>query len=682
MIFNPKGYIESLVYQGKEYVGDVIPIFALSLRDKDGKQRLLDAFSMKLTAADGNRYTYACPDATVTCSFDEELNWHIEVTGVRDVVEWVDFPQICVPYDLADRGGHSKILWGFNEGSLIENLTDREDAFPYLDPVYPSQGVMGMFPAIVETQFMAYYDDRSGLYFGAHDRDYNLKGINFRAYGKGIKLEFRHFTGCRFGEDYRMPFPMVMRFFEGDYYDACDIYRDWFEEVPHLRISENPRLPDWYGKSPVVVTYPVRGHHDTDVMEPNKLFPYTNVLPQIERLEKAFGSKILVLLMHWEGTAPWAPPIVWPPYGGEAALGELIDALHRRGDVLGVYCSGLGWTVKSNLVDYETQKRIAGEHLETEMCRSPEGTLPYSKICTGQRVGYDLCPTREFTSRVVRSQVDAMVGAGIDYIQLMDQNHGGTSYFCYSRDHGHPPVPGRWQVDAVRKLLDDVNARSGKVLFGCESAAAESYIPNLLFSDNRFELCYGIGQPVPVYAYLFHPYLNNFMGNQVIADYFVDYTRSPEGFWEHIAHAFIVGDMLTAVITDEGMIDWNWGKLDKSRPLPDQEKTETLIRNLNAWRQREGRYLHTGRMIKPLPVECGTRTFYRPNGSSYQLPEILTSAWVAEDGTRAQFFVNYTDAEAVCTVQARGIVRSLDGETETDGKIVLPPLSAVMMVLK
>ncbi len=78
-----------------------------------------------------------------------------------------------------------------------------------------------------------------------------------------------------------------------------------------------------------------------------------------------------------------------------------------------------------------------------------------------------------------------MTSADVDYIQLLDQNHGGTSYFCYSREHGHPAVPGRWQTDAMKRLLNTVgqytHGNGRRILLGCESAAAEPFIPYLLF---------------------------------------------------------------------------------------------------------------------------------------------------------------------------------------------------------
>ena len=339
--------------------------------------------------------------------------------------------------------------------------------------------------------------------------------------------------------------------------------------------------------------------------------------------------------------------------------------LHQRGDVFGVYCSGLGWTIRSNLAAYDTQEDFNAQHLWEEMCLSPEQDLPYSNICTAQRVGYDMCPMRDFTKNILKEQVKQMVHAGIDYIQLMDQNHGGTSYFCYSRKHGHPPVPGQWQVEAVKELLGEINDLAGKTLLGCESAAAESYIPNLLFSDNRFNLAYYIGKPVPAYAYIYHEYVNNFLGNQVCVDYHIDYDRSPESFYERLAYAFCAGDMLTVVLTEDGEIDWNWGKENRARPVPDQASAGDFIRNLNAWRIREAKYLHLGAMIKSLAVECGTHVIWRKDGSKILLPEIHTAAWRAQDGGVAQFLVNYQDTEKECRVDlgnARYRQKTAEGE--------------------
>lgn len=698
LIYSTDGYIKSLKYEDKEYIGARLPVFAIAIRDKDGNQTRINTFDMKNNACEvsGNviccGYNHEDISVNIEIILGEDIEWKIKVEGIKNkVIEWVDYPQIAVPDDFADNNGTSKVLWGFNEGTLIENMNDRENGIPYFEPEYPCSGIMGVYPAIVETQFMAYYNERSGMYFAAHDKNNNLKGINVHRQNGGVKLEFRHFTGCDFDGSYEMPYPMIIKFFKGDWNDACEIYRSWFyslEKSEFIKIEDNKKLPAWYSESPVVITYPVRGKHDADVMNPNKLFPYINVLPHVKRLEEAFNSKIMVLLMHWEGTAPWAPPIVWPPYGGEEELKKLIDALHERGDVLGVYTSGLGWTIKSNLVDdYDTQDYFDEHNLKDEMCVSPQLELLYSDICTAQRSGYDLCPSRDFTKNVISEQVEYMVNAGIDYIQLMDQNHGGTSYFCYSREHGHPPVPGKWQVDAVRGLLSEVNKKTGKVLLGCESAAAESYIPNLMFNDNRFNIAYYIGRPVPAYAYIYHEYINNFQGNQVCVDGRIDIDKSPESFFERIGYSFSAGDMLTAVITENGEIDWNWGKFNREKPLPNQEQVEILIRNLNYWRRGQGKkYINFGAMVKPLKVECEKYIIWRTNGSKTEVPRIHTSAWKANDGDTAQFLVNYGSKSryAVIELDCDYTLYTHSGESKSvrmgKKKIEVKPFSAVMLV--
>lgn len=123
------------------------------------------------------------------------------------------------------------------------------------------------------------------------------------------------------------------------------------------------------------------------------------MIPVIRELSERLNSKILVILMHWEGTAPWAPPFVWPPYGGKEALEEYINALHAEGHLLGVYCSGLGWTQKSKLTDYSGEEMFKEQDLGKIMCVSPKGERPLSKICTAQRRATICAPRRKSVRR-------------------------------------------------------------------------------------------------------------------------------------------------------------------------------------------------------------------------------------------------------------------------------------------
>ncbi len=653
-----KARIRKLNYLGKEFSFTDVPIFEISQRDEKGRQYKTAATDFELKECNSNDNQFSCIyentelSVKISAEINTAISWGISVRNRGSkVIEWVNYPQIVVENDFKDHGGNSRILWGFDEGIIVDDMEFRNSLFGYKEPTYPSEGTMGMYPAIVELPCMAYYNDRCGLYFAAHDAEDNLKGIDFYAYHNGVKLQFRHFAGSDFGKDYEMQYPMVMQFFEGDWYAAASIYREWFEKRKnYIPIENNFNLPEWYSESPVVVTYPVRGLFDTDEMKPNKLFPYCNALKEIEKFEKQFNSKIMVLLMHWEGTAPWAPPIVWPPYGGENELKKFIDQLHERGDVFGVYCSGLGWTLKSNIADYDTSEFFEKNELKKMMCLSPEQDLPFSKICTDQRVGYDMCPSQKYTVDIICDQVYKMIDADIDYIQLLDQNHGGTSYFCYSKSHGHPPVPGKWQVDAVKNLLALVEEKNRKVLIGCESAAAEAYIPYLLFSDNRYNICYAMGEPVPLYAFVYHRYLNNFMGNQVCTQYAFDHQKSPENIFMRIAYSFCCGDMLTVVINDDGNIIFNWGYCNTDN-LPCQEATAELIKNLNYWRRCEAKkYLHTGKMEVPYKIQSDEIKIYGAMNYDHKYNKVFTSAWSTLNGEFGQFLVNYTTEPIECII--------------------------------
>ncbi|MBQ9151950.1 MAG: hypothetical protein IJX72_06845 [Clostridia bacterium] len=680
----PGGQIRSLVIHGQERLCAPSPLFRLRLRDRAGDTAVFTAYDAGICreTADGAVYSNfrrACDGAvqeglSVRVFLTTEQGnaaWRVSV-AVEDhayFVEWVDFPLVTLPAlsDNNKTGDGGQILYPYNEGVLISDAARRQMTdFRHFDSEYPSLGCYPMFPNMVCSQMQAYLWEDAGLYIGAHDPTRALKQIDFYEEAGGVTLLMRLYAGVDFGETFTMDYPIIWSAIDGRWESAAEIYRTWFSaSLPSnvRKIKDNPRLPAWYGDSPLVISYPVRGIHDMDEMKPNALYPYTNALPLLASLREATESRLLVLLMHWEGTAPWAPPYVWPPFGGVENFNEFKSALHGQNDLLGVYCSGFGYTIQSNLIaEYNMQEEYDREELSRGMCAGPDGKVAISKICTGQRSGYDICPASEVGHDLLAKAYKPLFESGLDYVQILDQNHGGGQYFCYSRDHGHPPAPGGWMTERMQEMLTEWNEQAPGMLFGCESAAAEPFIGNLQFSDNRFELNYMIGRPVPLYAYVYHEYLRNFMGNQVCCnlDTSVDTLRY------RLAYSFSVGDCMTLVLTPDGNLMNNWGTRDFQN-VPDKEKALRLIRNLTRfYREAAKPYLHAGRMIPALPVDCADVSYLcRFVERDVILPAVLTSAWESDDGRRGQILVNPEDMEVTCTV---------NGQTVT-----LPALDAVLV---
>lgn len=650
-----KGQIEQLFLCGKDRVAAKVPLFRVGLRDISGNPSEVSAYDAASHTARGTLHVYEGFSGTdlssklnVKLSLSEKDGkavWNISADpGANDVlIEYVDFPLVALPKlrENNENGDGGTVLFPYNEGVLVSDYTMRDQtAFYHWPLVYPSYGSLAVFPNMICSQMTAYLFDDAGIYFGAHDKGRALKGIDYFDIGGAIEIRFRLFTGCDTGAVYEPGYDMVWSACGPDWQSAAAIYREFFEEnlPPRAKkITENENLPDWYGDEPLVVSYPVRGTHDMDRMDPNAFFPYINALPALDDISEKTGAKVLALLMHWEGTAPWAPPYVWPPYGGTEPFYEFADALRERGMLIGVYCSGFGYTLKSNVVeDYSNEKEFSEQHLIDSMCAGPDQVVKLSNICPGQRSGYDICPATEKGRNILAKAYTPLFESGVDYAQILDQNHGGGQYLCYSKSHGHPAAPGVWMTQNMQNLLSSWNQKAGKMILGCESAASEPFIGNLLLSDNRYEINYFIGTPVPLYAFIYHEYVRNFMGNQVCCPL----EQNEDTLCYRLAYSFAAGDLMTVVLTPEGKIMSDWGTRDFSK-LPDKDYVLGFIKTLtNFYKESGKKYLHCGRMISLPGLTCGTIALPTRFISKKAFFEVICTAWEASDGEKALICVN------------------------------------------
>ncbi len=655
-----RGIISYFKLGAHEFSSLSLPIFISRLRNKAGECFYIDSTKAKMVSKSENSIVYSNFDepfssiwVKVEFTADTAVSWQIEIDSVPKeyALEWVEFPKIRLPKLIDNDPSGGRILFPYDEGII---LTD-EASLPRYEPEFPMSGAYFIFPNKVCSQFISYFFNDIGLYFGAHDPKRAFKGVDFFPYEGGVAICTRLYSGADFGKGYKQDYPIIWQATRGDWKSACDIYRAWFEKnLPSnvIPTKENNSLPKWYENMPLIVTYPVRGIHDTDKMEPNALFPYTNALPILDQIKSKTGCQIMSLLMHWEGTAPWAPPYVWPPYGGVELFNEFRDKLHQNGDLLGVYCSGFGYTLRSTLIEsYNCEERIKKENVLEGVCHSPSNKPELGiTCCPYQRYGYDICPASKRGEELLEEGLTPLFNSGVDYAQILDQNHGGGQYMCYARGHNHPPMPGAWMTSNMQNLLKKWNEKAPNMIFGCESAASEPFIGSLLMSDNRFELNYPFGTPVPIFAYIYHEYLRNFMGNQCGCPFepTVDTMRY------RLAYSFSIGDMMTLILSPNGDLMSHWGTHDFSQP-PDMEKALIFIKNMmDFYNNGAKKYLYAGKMANAPDIECEKITIPMFRGNpSITLPRLPSSAWESEDGKTAYIVVNPEDETVKFTLNGK-----------------------------
>ncbi len=682
-----RGEFAAVSHNGKSVTYGRVPIFCVKLRKKTGESYTLPSTAFSFVRFTGNVAFYVCAALDVEVLFKPQKDGLACRAKIRnktpDMVEWIELLPFSVPKKLKDeQDGVGEIVYPYNEGCRVTNMAFRESMpFRYVEPEYPSKNTYSIFPNMVFAQFIAYTVGGFGVYLGMHDEERTTKQVDFCYQGDGIKIFIRAFCDVTYGQDYAMPFDCVLSVFQGGWHQAADIYYGWFKM--HLpdglkKIKDNADLPAWYHESPLVVAYAVRGKHDTDT-SPNGLYPYENALPYLDEIATATESKLMALLMHWEGTAPWAPPYSWPPYGSKGEFEEFADKLHERDMLLGLYCSGFGWTQQSNVdKQYNREKLFEELHIADSLCTDTQENLK-STICTAQRDGYDFCPACAQTKEIFKQEFEKLCNSKIDYVQALDQNHGGGPYFCYSNKHGHVPAPGKWQQIETNKLLRSIDRKG--VLFGCESAAAEPFLAQLPFSDKRFQLNYYVGEPIPVYEYLYHEYVTNFMGNQICSML----EKRENNFTYRLAYSFASGDMLTVVLNGDGDLQYSWCDwIEPKEKMLDQSVVLPFIKTLTAWKQGGGRdFLHYGKMIAPIHVECGVEKFMLEDGVTYFKADGVVTAAYEFEGKRAQFLVNYNLHDVEVEFDEEYVVY-LDGELKTferAKKLIVKPLSVAMVEL-
>jgi len=114
------------------------------------------------------------------------------------------------------------------------------------------------YPHNFNMQFQALYnkETRKGLYLGTRDPRASFMVFDIRHRASKIMWHVGHFPpNITFaGEDFDLPYDCVVGPFRGDWYDACQMYREWAVKQFWCRkgkLSVRKDIPGWYKEAPL-----------------------------------------------------------------------------------------------------------------------------------------------------------------------------------------------------------------------------------------------------------------------------------------------------------------------------------------------------------------------------------------------------------------------------------------------
>ena len=644
-----------------------------------------------------------------TSELDPFSHWTITITNNENLkITDIQFPFIVVPCRLPGKEGSEALLRPFDGGKLYKSpdketfQKDHEQSWQLI----PENGGTGHYPGLTFAQFMAYYNDRAGVYIGCQDTTGSMKQIKPMSRGDGIRLMISHIGDWPLNGTKKLQYEIVLRSFMGDWYDAAEIYREWSmkQKWASTPLSIRKDVPEWLLDSPPHIIVRLQGELDEGPSEPKKEFlPYAKILPLLDRIEKYVGTSLVPILMSWEGSGPWVYPECFPPVGGEESLKEFTKAAREREWHVGTFCNGARWVTRHYHAKYDGTDFFHKNEGTKCVCRTHEQEMWEETWDRSWRKSYPCCIHVDKTRKIAGEFVKKLIDLGFTWIQFLDQNVACAAYPCFGEEHGHDPIPGKWMIDSMERLITEFeqlaasetsgNGNFPVIAYSTECPPNEYSMPHMHVCDSRvcpeghINNTYWQNHFIPLYSYLYHEFVLIQGG----------FGLAPEPYHMQIKNAynFIAGMIPGGVIKGDGDF------LNKDTPhwapwssaSGNNRDGLEMLRTTTALRRGKAKdFLVYGRMMKPLEVSGIENIVWIENDKKHEIPAVYHSAWVAQDGRFGAVFANWTNDNQLVLVKDERLGRNISvclsskhmhvEEAFTEEGLFtlkLPPLSCVLI---
>lgn len=377
----------------------------------------------------------AIPNVTVTLTatcVGNSVEWQTQLSSANEefTVSSLDHPALSF-----DTGKDVRVFYPYGSGEVY--TTEKGRAI-HNEQNYPSFGI--------SMQYMAFYNERvkRGIYYGIHDPApaYKRFAIHKNEGEEVMSVIARQpLTSINKGCNSQTLFGRcVWRLFDGDWYDAAVIYREWAEKNAEF-LKSSRKQPEWFLKAPHwwLVHIGEDASFADDVIEASKVL--------------GVESPIHLYLWHnapFDNDYPHYFPV--RPHAKEG-----LKKLHEAGFKVMPYINGRLWDTRDRLAeDYQftsvakpftTKNRHGVCFTETYSSKEEDG----SKVCLSI-----MCPSTALWQEKMAYTVGRLINEeGFDGV-YMDQIAAAQPYACCDETHPHVVGGGDWWCRSYRALLDRV----------------------------------------------------------------------------------------------------------------------------------------------------------------------------------------------------------------------------------
>ena len=504
-----------------------------------------------------------------------------------------------------------------------------------LQAIYPSF----MWPM----QFLAFDNDKQGLYIGFHDPESHPKILNMEAVNGNLSISVDHFP-----ENMTQAQPcsnlkhMVTGVFQGDWYDASGIYRGWALKQKWAakgNIADRSDVPEWLRK--IVLWWCLSSGKDTGSLSLPSEPLIEDTADLAIRLHERFPYQTGV---HWYNWGQNLFNTDFPDFlPAKTGFKEQVRRLRDQGITVMPYINARLADPNCKSWQEDGMERFSAKR-SSPRC-SPAIMHNYIEQYPNEQLMVPMCShtsywqdkMREVISRI-RRELD------VDAIYL-DQVAAGAPPLCFDASHGHPLGGGGYGVTGYQNMLEKIvtwSKKAGEEIALTTESNAEPFISGVAAFLMWFS---AHPQSVPIFPAVYGGYVLTFGRAFYDAD-----LQDPSAFISKLGQMFTWG-------CQPG---WIHSSVAEKLLLPEHETAAKYLDAVCRAFTMGGRYLTEGRMLRlPQPLSRNEKLKTRwenkftmhvarqsPEGRlTVEMPEMLCTLWLAPGGDLALAMTNMSTGE-------------------------------------